>query len=319
VVGSDRAAGPGAVVGDDGGPSGAGASSRSVPAWVRGAFDEVVIDAAPLRWGFRNETWLAELANGRRFAVSRLVDRAAAAILPARIAAVQPRLVAVGLPVLALVEPDVPRAGGVLVSPFQDGVPGPDILGEPSGPAVVGSLLGSAWRRLAAADPVGLDLPDLWASPDRLASAARWWLVTVSATLPRRDRARLAAAIETLPGLLEGPPARIVHGDLVPANILVQDGVLVALLDLEFVRLGDRRLDAAWFEWMVWFHHRSVHPVAWEAFAAAGGIERGDVTTREVVRVLPAIRMLEILDDLERDDRGRSRWLEHLSAWLARS
>jgi aminoglycoside phosphotransferase (APT) family kinase protein len=295
-------------------------SDRSAaPAWVRAAFDEVVIDAAQLPWGFRNETWLAVLADGRRFAASRLVDRRDAAVAPARMSAVQPRLVAAGLPVPAQTEPRPPGVRGVLISPFQDGVPGAELLREPTGPAVVGSILGSVWRRLALADPVGLDLPDLWTMPDRLAPAAREWLAALANGLRRADRARLAGAIEALPDLHDGRRAGIVHGDLVPANVLVRDGVLVALLDLEFVRLGDPRLDAAWFDWIVWFHHRSIHRVAWEAFGRAGGIEPGDAATREAVRVLPAIRLLEILHDLERGDPARPRWLEHLGAWLARS
>jgi len=294
-------------------------SAGSAPAWVRASFDEVVSRAAPLPWGFRNETWLAELADGRRFAATRLTDRRAAAIVLARVAAVQPRLVALGLPIPAIVESRPARAAVVLVSPFQDGDPGPEVMLEPSGPAIVGSLLGSAWRTLALADAVGLGLPDLWAEPDRLARAASGWLDALAATLSRPNRARLAGAIETLPAVAGRGPTGIVHGDLVPANVLVRDGRLVALLDLEFVRLGDTRLDAAWFDWIVWFHHRPIHQVAWEAFAAAGGIEPGDARTREAVRVLPAIRLLEVLNDLEHRDPARKRWQEHLDAWLLRS
>lgn len=309
---------PVAVV-DDTGPLGSSASARSVPPWLRAAFDDVVIDASPSPWGFRNETWLAELADGRRFVATRLSDRRAATVVPARIAAVQPRLIAVGLPVPALTEPRLPPGRGVLISRFQDGVPGPDLLREPSGPAIVGSLLGSAWRLLAQADPVGLGLPDLWARPERLASRARDWLAELGAGLTRADRARLEGTIEMLPSLLGGRPVGIVHGDLVPANILVGDGVLSALLDLEFVRLGDPRLDAAWFDWIVWFHHRSIHPIAWQAFRRAGGVEPGDAATHEAIRVLPAIRLLEILHGLQRGDPARLRWTEHLGAWLVRS
>ena len=316
---SDRAAGPVAVASDHGRPSGVRPAAHPAPAWVRAAFDEVVIDAAPLPWGFRNETWLAELAGGRRFAASRLVDRRDAAVVAARVVAARRRLVAAGLPVPAFVQPRTAQAGGLLISPYEEGIPGADLLRRPTGAAMVGSLLGRAWRRLALADPVGLDLPDLWAAPDRLTAAALDWLAALGARVPRPDRARLAGAIASLSGPLRDRPAGIVHGDLVPANVLVRDGVLVALLDLEFVRLGDRGLDAGWFDWIVWFHHRALHGAAWEAFAAAGGIERGDSVTLEAVRVLPAIRLLEILHDLERRDPARPRWLEHLGAWLARS
>ncbi|MEO8228615.1 MAG: phosphotransferase [Chloroflexota bacterium] len=318
MAGSNRAWEPVAVV-DETSPPGSRPLRCSVPPWLRAAFDEVVIDASRNPWGFRNETWLAELADGRRFVATRLADRRAAAVVPARILAVQPRLIAVGLPVPTLAEPRSPRARGVLISQFQDGVPGPDLLSETSGPAIVGSLLGSAWSRLALADPVGLALPDLWARPDRLASSARKWLAELAVGLARADRARLANTIDMLPGLLGSRRAGILHGDLVPANIIVRDGVLVALLDLEFVRLGDPRLDAAWFDWIVWFHHRSIHRVAWQAFMTAGGIVPDDAPTQETIRILPAIRLLEILHDLERGEPARPRWMEHLRAWLSRS
>ncbi|MGZ8528626.1 MAG: hypothetical protein ACXWWR_07515, partial [Candidatus Limnocylindrales bacterium] len=99
---------------DVGGLPGVRAAARSAPAWVRAAFDEVVVGAAPLPWGFRNETWLAELADGRRFAASRQVDRPGGPVVLARIASVQPRLIAAGLPVAALVESRSARAHGVL-------------------------------------------------------------------------------------------------------------------------------------------------------------------------------------------------------------
>lgn len=313
---TDRAAVPVVVVADVPSPVGVPSSRRSVPAWLRAAVHEAVTDAVRLPWGFRNETWRVELTDKRQLAVTRLADRRSGPLIPARIAAVQPRLVMAGLPVPAI-ESRATRAGTVLISPFRIGVPGPDLLDRPSGPAMVGSLLGSAWQKLARADPAGLDLPDLWASPERLARAAAEWLAELHAQLPRGARARLATAIETLPRSAQGWPAGIVHGDLVPANILVANGALVALFDLEFVRLGDRRLDAAWFDWIVWFHHRSIHPVAWEAFQEAGEIEL-DSATREAVRVLPAIRLLEILHDLQRGDSARPRWLEHVDAWQAR-
>jgi phosphotransferase family enzyme len=298
---------------EDGGRPGA-----AVPAWLRSAFDEIVVNADPLPWGFRNETWRAELSDGRQYAATRLFEPAAAGTITARVAAVRLRLAGTGLPIPPVAESGTQGGHGILISPFQEGISGAAILGQSGGGEVVGSLLGGAWRSIAHADPVGLDVPDLWSSGHRLATAAAVWLKRLGDAVPRSGRTQLEGAIEALPEVVGSATAGIVHGDLVPANILVLDNALVALLDLEFVRLGDPRLDAAWFDWIVWFHHRPIHGAAWEAFSAAARMEPGDPATRRAVRVLPAVRLLEILDGLEGRDPHRGHWIEHLGAWATR-
>ncbi len=291
--------------------------SSQTPDWLPGAFGGAAAQAVRLRWGFANETWAGRLPDGRRVAATLLADPAAAERLRALIAVVRPRLVAAGLPVPAPIDagPGVPA--DVVIAEFVDGIPGPEILGRADGPTAIGTLLGSAWRRLGTVDPAGTGLPDRWTSADRLLVLAAGWSAIVSHDLAAPDRDRLDAVLGTLPELLVGRPAGVVHGDLVPANILVADGRLVALLDLEAARLADPLLDAAWFDWIVRYHHPREEPAAWAAFAAEAGIERSDPTIDGLLHAYPIVRILEILDDIGAADAARPRWLGQLTAALA--
>jgi aminoglycoside phosphotransferase (APT) family kinase protein len=58
---------------------------------------------------------------------------------------------------------------------------------------------------------------------------------------------------------------RFAHGDLAPVNLLVRDGRVAAVLDLDRARLAHPLHDAAWFAWVVSFHHRDVAGAAWSA------------------------------------------------------
>lgn len=297
---------------------GAGASSTP-PTWVATLLGSSLVAVSPLRWGFRNESWLATLADGRRLAVTRLVDPRAARDLPSLLSWIQPRMISAGLPVPQFVQLSTPPPRGVIVTGFVDGVPGAELLESDSGAACVGSLAGRAWRKLRLVDLGDRRLPALWADPARLRAAAGAWLRRLAPELSPSDRARLSGRIRALPSLHAGRPAGLVHGDLVPANLLVHDGELVAVLDLEFARLADPLLDAGWFDWIVWFHHPSRHAAAWESFTAEAGFDRDDPTTRELLRSLPLVRLSEILAGLPRGAPARGHWLEHLRSSLARS
>jgi aminoglycoside phosphotransferase (APT) family kinase protein len=121
--------------------------------------------------------------------------------------------------------------------------------------------------------------------------------------------------LERLGGLLAGRRPGLVHGDLVPANVLIREAGPTALLDLEAVRLGEPLHDAAWFAWIVRFHHPAIAPAAWESFAAAGGIDTGDAAAAGLLEVLPTARILEIVAALA-GGPARIRWMEQLQANL---
>lgn len=248
--------------------------------------------------------------------MTRFVDARAAPGIVSLTRDLRPRLEAAGVPV-----PAWSAAGGaspaILVTDYVEGAVGAAMLDEPGGPALVGSLLGATWRRLAAVDPRRLGLDETWTRPAGLAVASRARLDRASASLARTEQRRLAEAIATLPGLLAGRPAGFVHGDLAPVNILVRDRRLVALVDLEFARLGDPLLDAGWFDLILAFHHAADEPAAWRAFASASGVALDDPVSRDLLRLLPLVRILEILDDPILTAGDRAHWLAILRSGLA--
>jgi aminoglycoside phosphotransferase (APT) family kinase protein len=203
---------------------------------------------------------------------------------------------------------------GVVVSTWIEGTPGMARLGSPEGAEAVGRALGAGWHALAAVDPSGLGLDDLWARPDDLEGAARRWLELARADLGVSAAARVVARIGGLAVLLRDRPARFVHGDLVPANVLLREGRGAALLDFEASRVGDALLDAAWFSWIVRYHHPEIHARAWAAFAEAAGLRASEAAVRQLLATLPVVRILEILEDRDLSPGARARWLDHLHA-----
>jgi aminoglycoside phosphotransferase (APT) family kinase protein len=297
----------------------AGAQPRvPAPRWIVDLFGpERIDDATRLGWGFRNETWKVDLADGRRLAVARLAAGETAASIVALTRLVRPRLLAAGVPVPAVVELGTAAAAGVLVTEFVEGAPGAELLDVDGGPALVGSLLGTTWRTLAAIDPTGLPLPamqgiaaDGASSAAGLARANRW--------LSRSEQRQLALVVDAGTNLQADRQPGFAHGDLAPVNILVRDGALAALLDFESIRLADPLLDPAWFQWIVAFHHPAAEPEAWRAFVASSRLDDGDVVARELLRILPTVRLLEILDDDRLTIEREAHWVRMLRSCLAR-
>jgi aminoglycoside phosphotransferase (APT) family kinase protein len=288
-----------------------------LPGWLASALAPTRLDrASRLGWGFRNETWKVELADGRRLAVTRLVEAASAASgasVVAVTARIGPALREAGLPTPSVVDLG-PAATGLLVTDFVDGTPGAELLDEPDGAARVGSILGEVWRRLATIDPAGLDLPATWADPDGLSAASMARLARTGHRLTAPERARLAADIGAARGLLAVRTPGFVHGDLAPVNVVVGEGSLVALLDLEFTRLADPLLDAGWFDLIVAFHHPAARPAEWEAFKTSSGLDDREPATRELLRILPRLRLLEILDAPDMTDDQAGHWVRLLRA-----
>jgi aminoglycoside phosphotransferase (APT) family kinase protein len=298
-------------------PSAASAASAAgVPEWVTGALGQDLSDARRVPWGFTNETWAVTPADGIRRAVTRMASPAVAAAIIRRGPEVAGRLASVGLEMPVPIDSHSHAEQGVVVSAWIEGTLGIARLGEPDGPATVGRALGDAWRRLGGVDTSGLGLDDRWARPLDLRDVARGWLDGLRHELA----APVATAVEVrLDELSPYPgPVGFVHGDLVPANVLLRDPQPAALLDLEAVRVGERFLDAAWFRWIVRYHHPELEPLAWLAFVKAAGIDAGRREIAALLAALPTVRILEILGESRLGDHSRLRWLEQLAASVGR-
>jgi len=87
---------------------------------------------------------------------------------------------------------------------------------------------------------------------------------------------------------------------------------VVGLLDLEFARIADPLFDAAWWGWVVRYHHpeRWIH--AWPQLLAAAGIA-DDVENARRIRAIQRLRCLEMIDYF-----ATTRTLEVAEMWVAR-
>ncbi len=297
---SDRAREPG------------GLTVRGVPDWVAETVGSVS-DAERLRAGFTNESWAVATADGRRLVVTRMTDPGAAGLLLDRAPTLTARLVDAGIASPIPIPERSDRSRNVVTSAFVNGAPGMDLMPDDVGAALVGRIVGAAWLALEAVDASGLGLDDLWARPSELARAALAWLEPVSVSLGPRAATRARARIADLASLLKDRPTGFVHGDLVPANVLILDGAFASLTDLETVRIGERLLDAAWFRWIVRYHHPAIEPAAWAGFVAASQLDTDDDVVSALLDVLPVIRILEILAG-PAPGAARARWMELLRA-----
>ena len=288
------------------------APTVDAPAWVLEALGGDASDLRRVPWGFTNETWAGTAADGVRYAATRMASPATAARVLRRGPEIARRITAVGLEAPAPIASRSLPERGVVISTWIDGMPGIARLGSARGPEAVGEALGLAWRALRRIEPTGLGVDDAWARPVELETAARRWLAAAGGTLSASEAGNLTTQIERLRELLGARPPRFVHGDLVPANVLLRDGLPPALLDFEATRIADPMFDPAWFAWIVGYHHPAIRDRAWTAFAAAAGIGAPSAVEIELLALLPAVRILEILSDVDLPPASRARWLDQL-------
>ena len=289
-------------------PAPDGAPTGTTPGWVSEACGGGVLDARRVRWGFRHETWIAETTDGQRLVVQRRADRSDPT--RPRFRAVRRAVRAAGLPV-----PEPARAslevGEVVVTlPFIEGVVAAELLGTDGGPELVGRLCGEVAARLGTVVPASVLLSRTWASGDLLGAAARRWMRAVPADVPAGTRRRLSAGLARAAFEVETIPPRFAHGDLAPVNLIVRDGDVAAVLDLDRARLAHPLYDAAWFAWVVWFHHGDIAEAAWSAYDRAAGLGIGSAATLAWLWPLQLVeRLAEAADAAE-----RATWADRLAA-----
>jgi hypothetical protein len=92
---------------------------------------------------------------------------------------------------------------------------------------------------------------------------------------------------------------------------------VVGLLELEFARIADPQFDAAWWGWVVRYHHAERWVHAWPQLLAAAGIV-DDAATAARIRVLQRLRCLEMIDycAATRTRDVAQMWVERLGTTL---
>jgi hypothetical protein len=293
------------------------------------------IAVARAGWGFENETLVVTLADRRRLVVQRLARRAGAAerlhlaqILPDRLAAAglrAPRQLA------ANAAADPPYA----VREYLPGQAGAICMSTPASAVELARAMGALLPRLAAVDTSDLPLRRAWADPASLAELAAGQLDACRSYLALVAIDSLGQTIAELPLLFAGREAVFAHGDFCPVNVLIQasgsgreaTGVspasrleppaagVVGLVDLEYPRLADPLFDAAWWGWVVRYHHPELWAAAWPQLLAAAGIAAGAGTMRRVA-ALQRLRCLEMLAVHADAPSQAAMWAERLAATL---
>lgn len=285
-----------------------------------------VLAAERCGWGFENETLLATLAGGRRVIIQRLAPRAAlgralrlAQQLPARLARV-------GIRSPQQLAADAAATPPFAVREYLPGDPGATLMGALPGARVVARAMGALLPLLAGLPTDGLDLDKTWAAPAPLMHAAKLWLGRCQAHLDAAEIAIVAGTIAELPAHFAERPAVFAHGDFCPVNVLVERRdaasldaglAVVGLIDLEFTRLADALFDAAWWGWVVRFHHYERWLAAWPELLAAAGLPNDQATAARVL-ALQRLRCLEMLD-YQLHDRAAptsTDWAERLRVTL---
>ncbi len=287
-----------------------------------------VVAVEPCGWGFENRTAVATLSDGRRLVVQRIAGRAVARHKIRLARALPERLAAAGLRAPRLLAASADADPPYAVREYLPGVPGASLMSAAEGAIQIARAMGALLPRLASVPTDGAPLWSIWADPHRLAGLAHKQIARCRALLDAPAIQALETTVAEAPALLTGRPACFAHGDFCPVNVLVERSnvqtfersnvQVVGLLDLEFARIADPLFDAAWWGWVVRYHHPARWAAAWPQLLAAAGIAPDDATLARV-RVLQRLRCLEIVDYYARTRTTgeAAMWVDRLQATLA--
>jgi aminoglycoside phosphotransferase (APT) family kinase protein len=258
---------------------------------------ERVSTAERAAWGFQNETDIVTLESGERCVLQRYRHREHARRRLAILDALAEPAAEAGIPIPRMRVADLDGEPPWAIYHALPGAPANDareygLSGSrfPETARLMGELL-ARFRTLPSA---GLELDERWADPTRLAAAARGWLQRLS-ELDSSERLLVERILDRLPVLFGGRDAVLAHGDYAPMNVLIANGNLTGLLDLESVRLADPLFDVAWWSWAVGTSSRAILDRALPPFLEAAEIDTSDPDLSKRLRALQILRMLELL------------------------
>jgi len=304
-----------------------------------------IVAFEPCKWGFENRTVIVTVEDGGRLVVQRINSRTLAGH-KLHLARVLPeRLAAVGLRAPRLLSADAAADPPYAVREYLPGDPGASLMGTVEGAIQVARAMGALLPQLALVNTADVGLSDAWASPANLAHHARQQLARCLPLLDAATGSALEATIAEVATRFIERQAAFAHGDFCPVNVLLGtgDGGLgtasadsasslllptpnsqlptreaVALLDLEFARIADRLFDAAWWGWVVRYHHPARWLHAWPQLLAAARIP-DDAATAARIRVIQRLRCLEMIDycATTRTRDVAQMWVARLAATLA--
>lgn len=234
-----------------------------------------------------------------------------------RLAATLPRL-APDIPVPALIASDSGPGGRVVVTRFVPGTSGGDLLATDASALELAAAMGRLSRRLAQVPARGLRLPARWTDPERLVRDGERWLARSADVIDIGTADRMRGALAGAAHLLRQDRPVFAHGDLAPVNVILEQGRIVAVLDFERARVAHPLFDAAWWRWIVRYHHPERWAAAWPAFAAAAGIDTGDPLATARLDLLGALQCLEEIEGTPRRRHGtRLEWARRVAAILS--
>jgi aminoglycoside phosphotransferase (APT) family kinase protein len=294
-----------------------------------------VVAAERSPWGFENRTDIVTLADGRRLVVQRITRRSVARRRLLLAGAVPPLLATVGIQAPRLLGGDAEREPPFAIREYLPGEPANLLLGAVPLARAMGALL----PLFANVPFVGAALPDLWADPARLAAVSLRRLEACRSLIDAATSAALARVVEQLPALFAGRAPVFAHGDYCPVNALAlaperpveepreadawtprpseASAPRIGLLDFDEARLADPLFDAAWWSWVVRFHHPDRWDSAWPAFREAAGMADDGATSARVA-VLQLLRLLEALDEArEHTPAAAPGWAARLAATVS--
>lgn len=269
------------------------------------------------QWGFTNTSWVLQLPDQsqHRQLVLQLPQGATPNIVVAS-RDIPALLGQVGIHSPRLLYSNTDSNPSFLIREYIPGQTGNTTIKDIDSAIRLAGRMGALLPRIAQV-PMDLDwLPRIWTDAALLRVAVDQWCLQAQALLSDPVRQMIARARTQIDAMCADGPV-FVHGDFCPVNVLVEDQRIVGLLDLEHAQCGSRLFDAAWWGWIVRFHHPQRWVEAWPALLRAANIPN-DPRTITVMESIQILRCLELsaAGCVQAHEQRATMWAERLEATL---